>query len=499
MQPTKTIPIGCDYIRMGFTYDGKVEFDPAHWISISDRKRRVHENISAEFRWIRMFCYRINPNSRRFYVEFSPNHVRWGKNSIPALPDDTGYILDYLQGFLYRFFPLAKDAPVRSDRWSVTGTDYNMDMELPPMIVASLIRAFVHLPFKRSSAQDSYHHNRYAEPECLEDEWDEPASGMRVKNAGDRFTSGHTIYNKSEQVSEKVLKAERKIENEHYQRTGDWNPWRCDTMQEFLSEWQKSPLHGISPDLHRFEVKFRGSNALKQIGLHDRTIEGVLRYPNRIRAFQNILNRHGIETIPDDPIQPLKEYHDSLGSNSRKKLFGDGFEPTDFLRYILRGDLKTANENGIRPKPTPYSVQQLRKIRNACFKQGLYNADVSDNFFLLHHSEHILNASDGYTVAMPDWWEFVEPSPESESEHACVIESATSITLTQPDKRKESGDKPNDVWPAVNLAERLGKSRNKPFRYLYRESSFLELPDIRIAPETKHKVTPSEYSQRAPP
>ena len=493
---TKTIPIGCDFIRMGFTFNGAVKFDPAIWDFvrkkkengsdyINRKKRRVRESFSRDYRWIRLFCRQINPNCHYFYLEFSPNHVRWGKNTIPAMPDDTEYILDYLQEFLDRFFPFHEIAPIRSDRWIVTGVDYNLDMKVPPVIAASLVNSFSNLPFKRGSFEESYFYNRrtkYEEEiagemvEVDELEYDDrgnfdPATGVSVRNAGDRFTYGQTIYNKYEQVSEEVLKAERKIENEHYQRTGDWNPWRCDTMQEFLSEWQKSPLYGISPDLHRFEVKFRGSNALKRIGLQNRTIEGVLRYANRIRAFQNILDRHGIETIPDDPIQPLKEFHYSLGSNSRKKLFGDGYEPTDFLRYILRCDFDTANENGIRPKPTPYSEPQLRKIRNACFKLGLYNADVNDNFFLLHHAEHILKASAGCTVAMPDWWEFAEPSPEPESKQARVIEPTTSMILTQPDKRKESEDEPNDVWPAVNRAERLRKSRNKPFRYLYGESS----------------------------
>ncbi len=510
MLPTKTIPIGCDYIRMGFTYDGKVEFDPAHWKWYRKNRVRVSQSISSKYRWVRLFCRRNNPNSYYFYLEFSPNHVRWGKNTIPAMPDDTDYILDYLQEFLDRFFPFPEIAPIRSDRWIVTGVDYNMDMDLPPVIAASLVNSFFCLPFKRGSVKKTHHYNQPTKwinedgTEIEDLEYDDnanfdPATGVSVRNAGDRFTYGHTIYNKYEQVYEEVLKAEENIENVHYQRTGDRNPWRYNTMQEFLSEWQKSPLCGLPSDLHRFEVKFRERPALKRIGLHDRTVESVLRYPNRVRAFQNILDRYGIETIPDDTIQPLKKYHESLGANTRKKQFSNGYEPTDFLRYILRGDFKAANADGIRPKPTPYSVQNLRKIRHACFKLGLYNANVNDDFFLLNHAEHILKASDGHTVAMPDWLEFWEPSPEPESEQACVIDPTTSITLSQPDKRKESGDKPNDVWPAVNHAEWLSTSRTKPFRYLYGESSFLELPAIRIAPETKHKVTSTEHSQRAPP
>ena len=183
-----------------------------------------------------------------------------------------------------------------------------------------------------------------------------------------------------------------------------------------LNSEEPSPLYGLPPDIQRFEAKFREKDALKKIGLYDRSIEGALRFENRVGAFQTILRKHGIKAIPDDPIRPLAEFYDSLGSNARQKYFHCFSKPTAFLKFILHGDFKSANKRGVRPKESPYSETRLKNLRRDCFKLGLYVNDPLDNYFLVEHAKHIFESADGFYATMPDWKQFCQPKADIQND-----------------------------------------------------------------------------------
>ena len=239
--PTQAIAIGHDYLKAGFAYNGHVDFNPRIWQCISSRKRRVKESISRNHRWIRLFCYRRNPNSHYFYFEASPNRIRWRRNTRPSIPADADYIIDYIQDFLNLYFPVAEIAPLRSDRWTVTGVDFNLDMNLPSQISASLVRSLSHLPFQRSSVEKSYHHDIPAAWDFEEEEWLEPASGMIVKNSGTRLRYGHACYSKYEEVYERSKQEERKLGIGYCRQTSDVEFPDNETFQDYFRRLKASP------------------------------------------------------------------------------------------------------------------------------------------------------------------------------------------------------------------------------------------------------------------
>jgi len=341
-----TIHIGCDKV-IAYLPNTKIDRRLIHLVFQPTKKnpnRLVRNCVDPDGRNLKL-VYMDGSFGDMLRLVFNPNQILHGHNAFAALPDDTDTVLDLVDGLIKRHLWILGLPSVRSDRWKLSGVDYNADRRLPPYLLDCLGRAFQALPFLYSSKDKAFNDDT----ETWLDENDRRfLESFYTMNGGKVQTLVHNIYDKEKEFAE------------HH-----------------------PALVHLVRGVVRDEIRVRGKRTLKLFGFKRLTIEQALRRSDRVAVFQQVLERHGLSDgffagAADAPIGKS----DHAKKNRRGVLLAGSF-----------GLVKAART--IQCKGKPLAKDTVNNIRREQRNAGQVHFDTDVNWVLRWYATEIFQSPAG--------------------------------------------------------------------------------------------------------
>ena len=524
--------IGLDRVVAYCDYPGRLDLHPELWRKWFYRKHEKQNPAEKVSRYTLRNHYCVEKNGifllvlrhsmyfHRFLLFFNPNRLKHLDNPDgdkhsqllqPAMPEDAEHILSVLENTIYPLVPVIRDEiPFRSEAWTVSGIDLNVDMDNPHPIFNAIIRGMRSIGLQYGQNVRDFHYKEHFDPEKEIEEAEIELSnydpeiaitGLKLRNGGKKRRYEHAFYQKKE---------------EGYFRDGE-------------------RYHHLSPDSNREEVRFRGKDMLQEIGLIDRSILSVLQFPDRAAGLLFMMRKHGVSVLPKPYQNPFSLNREILKESIRFSLTmleSDGkpelphhFTPFDviahhfrtsgiaelppvyreplqsilpdsrpsilrlyeakdssgrsYLQHVLAKRFDNANAIAVQNGYEKREDRSLQNLRRKCFNHGLFMVNPLDNALLLLYLSHIIYTSNGCSVSFPNWQHLFAP---------CDIGGLRQMLRNMEQNNTEEEPVIKPTVTANSLSKPLFE---------------LNLDRITHSPHRsekgKHKVTPIEHSQRAPP